>query len=266
MKLLIIRFSSIGDIVLTTPVIRCIKQQIPNVEVHFLLKKIYSPVLQHNPYIDKIIYYNDDFHLTINELKKEHYDVVIDLQKNFRSLRIKQSLGIKSHTFDKLNIKKWLLVNFKINVLPKIHIIDRYLKAVRSFGVVNDGSGLDYFISQEDEYILNELPGTHQRGFLAWVIGARHNTKMLPLNKMISIGRKINSPVVLLGGPEDFQRGELLSNEDKDKFFNSCGKFSLNHSAALIKNLEGTQPTFTQVPPKGKPPLIISVDTFMQSA
>ena len=235
MKLLIIRFSSIGDIVLTTPVIRCIKQQIPNVEVHFLLKKIYSPVLQHNPYIDKIIY-NDDFHLTISELKKEHYDVVIDLQKNFRSLRIKQSLGIKSHTFDKLNIKKWLLVNFKINVLPKIHIVDRYLKAVRSFGVVNDGSGLDYFISQEDEYILKELPGTHQRGFLAWVIGARHNTKMLPLNKMISIGRKINSPVVLLGGPEDFQRGELLSNEDKDKFFNACGKFSLNQSAALLKN------------------------------
>jgi len=236
MKILVIRFSSIGDIVLTTPVIRCIKKQLPGVELHFLLKKSYEPVLKHNPYIDKRHFYDDNLSLTIAELKKERFDVVIDLQKNFRSLKIKLALGVKSFSFDKLNIEKWLLVNFKINRLPKIHIVDRYMEAVKSLGVVNDGGGLDYFISTDDETVISELPASHRNGYIGWVIGARHNTKMLPIEKMISIGQKIKSPVVLLGGKEDFERGEQLAHIDKNRFYNACGKFSLNQSAALVKH------------------------------
>ena len=236
MKILFIRFSSIGDIVLTTPVIRCVKQQLKDAEVHFLLKKSYEPVLENNPFIDKKHFYQDDLGKIISELKKERFDVVIDLQKNFRSFRIKLALGVKHYSFNKLNIHKWLLVNFKINILPDKHIVDRYMETIKSLNVVNDGHGLDYFITKKDEDLLIDLPSTHKDGYIAWVIGARHNTKMLPIEKMISIGAKINSPIILLGGPEDFRKGEMLANENPIKIFNTCGKYSLNQSAALVKN------------------------------
>ena len=103
MKILIIRFSSIGDIVLTTPVIRCIKQQVKGAEVHFLLKKSFEAVLENNPFIDKKHFYEDDLRKIIIDLKKENFDIVIDLQKNFRSFKIKSALGVKHFTFDKLN-------------------------------------------------------------------------------------------------------------------------------------------------------------------
>ena len=236
MKILIIRFSSIGDIVLTTPVIRCIKQQVKGAEVHFLLKKSFEAVLENNPFIDKKHFYEDDLRKIIFDLKKENFDIVIDLQKNFRSFKIKSALGVKHFTFDKLNFRKWLLVNFKINFLPDKHIVDRYMESIKSLGVINDGFGLDYFITKKDEEALNDLPHSHKSGYLAWVIGAKHNTKMLPIDKMISIGLKLNSPVVLLGGAEDRERGEILANHDGTKFFNACGKYSLNQSAALVKN------------------------------
>jgi ADP-heptose:LPS heptosyltransferase len=236
MKILVIRFSSIGDIVLTTPVLRCIKKQIPGASLHVLLKKSFEPVLIHNPYIDKRHFFEDDFRKCVNELKKENFDVIIDLQKNFRSNKIKRALRVKTYSFNKLNIKKWLLVNLRINRLPEKHIVDRYMVSVTSLGVTNDENGLDYFLSPDDELVLNELPATHSEGYIAWVIGARHNTKMLPLEKMASIGQKIKSPVVLLGGKEDAIRGEKLSAEDTAKFFNTCGKLSLNKSAALVKN------------------------------
>ncbi len=235
MKILFIRFSSIGDIVLTTPVIRCVKQQVKDAEVHFLLKKSYASVLKNNPYIDKRFYFEDNISDIIESLRDENYDLVIDLQKNFRSLRIKQLLGVKSFSFGKLNFQKWLLVNFKINILPEIHIVDRYMKSVESLGVTNDGQGLDYFITPADEEAIHRLPETHRNNYIAWVIGARHFTKRLPLEKMISIAKKINSPIVLLGDKSDFAIGELLVKEIGKNIFNACGIFSLNESAALVK-------------------------------
>ena len=236
MKFLVIRFSSIGDIVLTTPVVRGIKHQVKNSEVHFLHKKSYEPVLKNNPFIDKRFMYDDNIGEIITMLKKEKYDVVIDLQKNFRSFRIRNALGVKHFTFNKLNFKKWLLVNFKINILPDKHIVDRYMETVKSFGVENDCAGLDYFISKDDEKVINDLPSSHQKGYIAWVIGARHNTKKLPVEKMISISRKIHSPIVLLGGADDFENGELIAKENSSVIFNACGKYSLNQSAAFVKN------------------------------
>ena len=235
MKILFIRFSSIGDIVLTTPVIRCVKQQIKDAEVHFLLKKSYSPVLENNPYIDRRFYFEDSITDIIETLREENYDLVIDLQKNFRSLRIKQLLGVKSFSFNKLNIQKWILVNFKINLLPETHIVDRYMNSVGSLGVTNDGLGLDYFVTLADEEAINRLPESHRNKYIAWVIGARHFTKRLPIEKMIPIAKEINSPIVLLGDKADFPLGELLCKEVGKNIYNACGAFSLNESAALVK-------------------------------
>lgn len=237
-KFLILRFSSIGDVVLTSPVVRCIKQQIPNAEVHFFTKQQYRSTIEFNPYIDKKIYLNDDLQELIPQLKKEQYDYVIDLHKNIRTLLIKFRLGKKSVSFNKLNFEKWLIVNFKINKLPKIHIVDRYLDTVKTLGVKNDNEGLDYFLpdelKKEDAFSSLQIP-FEQNKYVAFAIGAQHATKRLPTEKIISICKKISNPVVLLGGKEDAERAVEIANAVGNKIYNACGILSLHQSAAVVK-------------------------------
>ncbi len=232
LKILIIRFSSIGDIVLTSPVIRCLKEQLEGLELHYLTKKSYETVIAGNPHIDKIHYLDKSLSDCIEELKKEKFDYVIDLHHNLRTLWIKTKLGIKSSSFDKLNRQKWLLVNFKMNVLPPVHIVDRYLQTVAFLGVKNDSKGLDYFLlKQYDLTVL--LPDSHL-AFIAVVIGAQHATKRLPAEKLIDLCSKITDPVVLLGGPEDKERAEEIALAAGAHVFNGCGRFKLDESAFLI--------------------------------
>ncbi len=235
-KFLIIRFSSIGDIVLTTPVIRCLKQQVEDAEIHFLTKPQFSSILTSNPFIEKVLTLKENFSETISEIKEERYDYIIDLHNNLRTKRIKSRVGILSFKFNKLNIEKWLLVNFKINKLPNVHIVDRYLETVKLFEVKNDNNGLDYFIPKFDEVDLNILPDNVKPGYVGFVIGAKHFTKKFPTNKIIEIINKINYPVVLLGGKEDVAEAEQIITDCKTKnVFNSCGKFNINQSASLVK-------------------------------
>lgn len=235
-KILIIRFSSIGDIVLTTPVIRCIKKQIPDVELHYITKSQYEELLQENPYVDKIHFLKDSIWDTIQMLKKEDYDYIIDLHHNQRTFLIKTFLGVKSYSFYKMNFEKWLMVNFKINKLQSKHIVDRYLDTVQSLGVdENDGQGLDYFLPDEFKTLPDELPESHQSNFVAFAIGARQRTKQFPVHKVIEVCKNIELPIILLGGKMDTERGTQIQQEAGDKVFNGCGKFSLSQSASIIK-------------------------------
>ena len=242
-KFLLVRFSSIGDIVLTSPVVRCLKQQVKDAEVHFLTKKSFATVIENNPFIDRKIYLDGDLSALYSALEKEKYDFLIDLHHNLRTLRLKRKLGVPSVSFDKLNLEKWLLVNFKINRLPAVHIVDRYMNTVKSFGVVNDGKGLDYFVGTDAQMPVG-LPAGYENGYIAFVIGAKHNTKKLPEEKIIDICRKVHKPVVLLGGPEDRAAGDqivsafLPANGSGQHVFNACGLYSLNESAILIKESE----------------------------
>lgn len=236
-KFLIIRFSSIGDIVLTTPVIRCIKQQVEHAEVHFLTKTNFKGLLESNPYVNKLYLLDDNWDLLLHELTIEGYEAVIDLHHNLRTLKVKRALkGVPSFSFDKLNIKKWLYTALKINLLPPIHIVDRNLATVSHFGVVNDGKGLDYFIPEKDCIKPNDIPAQHQFGYIGLVIGAALATKQLPLHKIIELCQHIQHPIILLGGPEDKANGEVIAATDPIKIYNACGKFNLNESADLVRN------------------------------
>ncbi|HEX4877787.1 MAG TPA: glycosyltransferase family 9 protein [Chitinophagaceae bacterium] len=234
-KFLIIRFSSIGDIVLTTPVIRCLKKQVPDAEIHFLTKSSFFPVVEHNPYIDKIHLLAHSWELMIEELKAEAYDYIIDLHHNTKTLRVKSALKVKSFSFYKLNIEKYIYTSIKLNILPKVHIVDRYLKTVESFGVKNDGEGLDYFISKKDETKREDIPVSHSAGYVACVIGAALGTKQWPVQKWKEFCHRLNHPVILLGGPEDAAAGNEIAATDDIKVYNACGKFRLNESADLVR-------------------------------
>lgn len=233
-KFLIIRLSSIGDIVLTTPVIRCLKQQVANAEIHFLTKKSYQEIIEHNPFIDKKIFLDDRLNETINKLKDENYDYIIDLHNNIRTFFIKLRLNKKSFSFNKLNFEKWLLVNFKVNRLPQKHIVDRYMETVEGyFAIKNDGKGLDYFLPvKTNKEITPALP----QKYLAFIIGAKHGTKKIPVAKIISICKKINCQIVLIGGKEDEGTAKLITESLTENILNFCGKLSINESAFVIKN------------------------------
>lgn len=237
MKVLIVRFSSIGDIVLTTPVVRCIKQQVPNVELHYLTKPGFKQILQHNPYIDKIHTLEASLSATAKLLRAEQFDFIVDLHNNQRTLALKALLRRPGRSFYKMNLEKWLMVQFKVDKLSPLHIVDRYLAAALPLGVGNDGKGLDHFISEQDKVDLTTLPTEHQKGYIALVIGAKHNTKKLPEHKLIELCSLLDRPIVVLGGPEDKAQGEAIANTGAH-IYNACGNYSLAGSASLVEQAD----------------------------
>lgn len=235
-KFLIIRFSSIGDIVLTTPIIRCLKKQIAAAEVQYVTKKQYATIVTSNPYIDKVHILDDSLSNLINELKDEKFDYVIDLHHNIRSFILKIRLRVVHFSFNKINFEKWLMVAFKKNILPKKHIVDRYFDTLYLFDVQNDNKGLDFFIELKNEIDLRLLPSVFHNGYVVIVIGARHFTKQLPDDKIAQMCNEIELPVILLGGPDDTEKAKnIISISGSIKVFNACGGYNLQQSASLIK-------------------------------
>ena len=234
-KILVIRFSSIGDIVLTTPVLRCLKKQL-DVDLHFLTKASFAGLLENNPYVDRVHTISKDIDKTlVEQLKAEQFDQVIDLHNNLRTLRLKRALKVPSKSFPKLNVEKWLLVTFKWRKMPDLHIVDRYMETVKHLGVKNDGAGLDYFIPKSAEVALSRLPSSHASDYVALVIGGQHATKMMPVKKLVELCEALKEPVLLLGGPEDEVRGAQIAEAIGEKVYNACGKFKLDESASLLK-------------------------------
>ncbi len=239
MKILIIRLSSIGDIVLTTPVVRSVKQQIPNVELHFLTKKPNLQIVTPNPYVDKVHAYNaEDRKAMLAELKSERFDVVIDLQKNHRSKQVTRFLKCPHFSFNKVNFKKWLCVRAKLNFLPDIHVVERYFEAAAPLNVYNDHKGLDFFIPEGTEFDEDDLPMVFEDGFVAVVLAAQHTTKRIPASKVVEIGSILHKPIMLLGGKDVVDVGEEIVAELGDRAYNGCGKYTLYQSCSLLKQAD----------------------------
>ena len=234
MKVLVVRFSSIGDIVLTSPVVRALKLQL-NAEVHFITKKKFAAVVAHNKRIDRLYTIEKEITEVVPELKKELYDYIIDLHKNLRSRRLILALGVRSVSFDKINIQKWLRVHTRINYLPKLHLVDRYFNGMKALGLENDGEGLEYFhgLSQQElDQLIPENP------YLAIVLGATYHTKRIPKSKIEFIIKESKLPCVLLGGND--VKALALELEDLPNTQNMVGRLSLNASAAIVQHSQFT--------------------------
>ncbi|MFT5725283.1 MAG: ADP-heptose:LPS heptosyltransferase [Bacteroidia bacterium] len=229
MKILIVRFSSIGDIVLTTPVIRCLKSQIPDCEIHYFTKQAYVGLLDNNPHISKVWVLSDDIKPVLSELKQEGFDYILDLHNNLRTKRVSLRLGVETKRLDKLNIQKWLLVRFHKNTMPDKHIVDRYLDVAQKFNVKNDDKGLDYFIPSDTKIDVS-LPNQ----YICYAIGGQHNTKKMPLTKMIDLCNELQHKVVVIGGKEDNDIGSKLADACSE-VINLCGRISIHQSALVMR-------------------------------
>jgi len=235
-KVLVVRFSSIGDIVLTTPVLRGLKEQIENIEIHYLTKKQFAPILQENPRIDKIYTIDNHIDELVDDLKKEKYAFIIDLHNNLRTKSLKFKLRRPSKSINKLNWKKWFFVQLKINTMPRKHIVDRYFETVASLGVKNDQKPSEYFISENDEVNVTEKLGVLPNEFVAIAIGAQFKTKKMPKELLVKIISKLKEPVVLMGGAMDADLAkELIALSSNSIIKNACGGFNLSESASIVK-------------------------------
>jgi lipopolysaccharide heptosyltransferase II len=199
-KVLIIRLSSLGDILLTTPLVRSLKNQLPSLEIDFLLRKEYQDVYKYNSQISNLYVFENNFSgNSIELLKSRNYDLIIDLQNNIRSKRIINKLNIPALKFHKRTFDKILLVEFKINRmknLPQIPV--RYAEVIPNFML--DNAGLELFLPDN---IYHKINGNNTIGFCP---GSRHFTKQWPVDYFIELGKLLAGTgykIVLFGGKDD---------------------------------------------------------------
>jgi ADP-heptose:LPS heptosyltransferase len=242
-RILIIRFSSIGDIVLTTPVVRVLRKKYPNADIRFVTKKQFSELVSPNPFLDGVFCLEDGLKALASELKVFSPNLVVDLHHNLRTRILKTIVGGKWLAFNKLNVEKWLRVNLKVDRLPDAHIVERYLETVSSLGIEGDGKGLDFFFPANFEQPNNFLPSGEMSqaegfGYVALVIGAKFKTKQLPVNKLVELCNGLNRPIILIGGKEDAEVANEVMKQSIAQIHNACGTHSLTESAWLVKQAE----------------------------
>jgi ADP-heptose:LPS heptosyltransferase len=209
--------------------------QVEGAEIHFVAKEKHAGILEANPYITKIHTLGERISDLLFQLEKEQFDYIIDLHHNFRSTRIKNRLKVPAFSVDKLNYKKWLLINLKINRLPGKHIVDRYLDTLSVFDIKNDGLGLDFFIPKNCGFDFTKLPDQFAEGYIAFVIAGTYTTKKLPEEKILEFCKGCQKPVVLLGGKKELEEGMHVAEKFPEHIISLCGKTSLNESASLIE-------------------------------
>ncbi len=224
-KILVIRLSAMGDIILTTPVVRALNQQL-KAKIDFLTKPQYVSLLESNTYINRIFSLNDK----VDFLQKNKYDYVVDLQNNLRSWKIRNKIQTRSFVFNKKSLRRYLLIYFGIDLL-KNHVVDRYFATVASLNVVNDNQGLDFNVSSSVKAEFNT-----SQSYISWCIGGTHNPKKLSAKQITQVVSKLKIPVVLLGGNNDLDIAEeIINNAECKSVYNFCGKLSVQESSYLIK-------------------------------
>ena len=238
-KILVLRFSSIGDIVLTTPVLRSLKQARPEWELHYWTKPDYRELLAHNPWIDRLHLLENRLGPQIRQLKKEKFDHILDLHHNLRTLRIKWGLRASVSSFDKRNLAKFRLVRTKRLSQPITHVVERYGETLTSLGLTLDGQGLEMHLPQgKDSWakeILTEASLKPQSHILAVVLGAKFPTKRWIPSHFHIVLEQLKRPILLLGGKDARPEAEELLRILKVPVFDAVGKYDLVSSAALLK-------------------------------
>ncbi|MEN9973168.1 MAG: hypothetical protein RIS20_1515 [Bacteroidota bacterium] len=236
MKILLIRFSSIGDIVLTFPVVNAIREAFPDAKIHFASKKSFESLLLGAEGIHKFHFLSNSFSSFKREIKSEGFDFIIDLHNNLRTRRLTLGIPAKISRFDKLNLRKWLFTRFKINTLPNVHVVDRYLKTLNVLGINAVGQTNNKFVIPTSSNVnIQERFPMLTGSFVAVAIGAQFKTKRVPKEKWLEIFRKTDCQFLIIGGEMDREIGDwLVDNCPSNVLVNTCGKLSILESASVV--------------------------------
>lgn len=236
MKILVVRFSSIGDIVLTFPVLAAIKHEYPHAEIHYATKNSFEELLRASAHIDRVHLLSDSFSTFKRGLKSESFDVVIDLHHNLRSKRLTIGLSGKKVRFSKLNFRKWLFTALKWNTMPQTHVVDRYLETLKVLNIDFPVKENKCFVIPEERQVdLSKSYPFLGKSFIAIAIGAQFRTKQVPKEKWVEILRKTQSPIIILGGKMDQEMASWIIEQLPEKQIeNACGKWSILESSSIV--------------------------------
>lgn len=244
-KILIIRLSSIGDIVLSTPLIRVLRNKFPNSQIDFIIKKEFSELLKYNPNLTNLIEFNTEngFKELLRlkrQILKENYDLIIDIHNNLRSIFLRMFTGAHVVRINKRVFKRFLLVKFKINLYKNaIHVVDRYIETLSNFSIKNDNQGLEIFVPEDTiEIAKNKINFSDKNLYIAIAPSAKHETKRWLPERFAQLGDKLaekfKAKIILLGGKEDEDRCGFVEEMMVSKPINLCGKTTLLESAAVL--------------------------------
>ncbi|WP_462247923.1 glycosyltransferase family 9 protein [Ekhidna sp.] len=253
MKILIIHTVSRDEALFVGPVLRALKSEL-DAEVHLAVNTNIATLFRNSPYIDGIHNSQTTLIKLRKALKKEGFDYIVDLQNSWKSKIVRIDMAKKYLVFKPKRFYKWFFIKTKINRLPKSHLIDQYFELLKNLNVKGDSLGLDFFLDEKDVVENDWLPKSHQSGYATIALSATHNTKKLPVNRLIELCDRINKPIILIGEEKDndlaneietfFKRGTEEEEEaieglnKKTTIFNACGKFSFNQSASIVKNAQ----------------------------
>lgn len=249
MKTLVIRLSSIGDILLATPVVRCLKQKYPEATIDFCVFREYADILRGNPFISNII--PVDRSRPVAEAKeqiksREIYDCVVDLHNNFRSRSLRKDVAKKVFVVNKRTLQRWLLVKTKINLLRNApNVTGRYFEALAPLGVMDDGQGIDFYgvVSVQKKIDLLGDVDLKNKFIVGLCPGAKHYTKRwLPeryAELALSLIREKNANIFLFGGKDDVdvcaQIYKQVSAAAPDSIVDLSGECSLAEVAGMMQ-------------------------------
>ncbi len=223
MKILVIRFSAIGDILLTFPIVESLVNKYPSAEIHFLTKPSNKPVLELLSSKVQPRFLQKSLGQTAKQLRGERYDLVIDLHNNLRTFLLQLLMTKWSWSrFRKLNFKKWLHTTFKWNTLPKVHVVDRYAQAASV-----KPTAVNLVVNNTN--LVESLP----LNYVAWVLGATFSTKQYPLSKLIETIEFLDIPIVLLGGEKEMSMASSLQAHFPS-LISFVGKTSLSEAALVL--------------------------------
>lgn len=239
-RFLILRFSSIGDIVLTTPVIRSLRKAYPEAEIHYFTKPAFKQLLVHNPYLDRVHVLDGSLWQQARQLRRLRFDHVLDLHRNLRTLHLKALLGAPSTSFDKQNLAKYRMVRFK-RALKLDHIVTRYGATLRGVGATLDEGGLDFFLPQGLEQGSRkqlEAAGHPPAQLLAVVLGATYPTKRWLPESFVELLNRRGQGVLLLGGPDARAEADYLLPRLQVPAYDAVGTHDLLTAAAMMKGCQ----------------------------
>lgn len=242
-KILIIRLSSIGDIILTTELVRLVRKLYPDAEIDYLIQKEYAELLENNSRINNILKYDKKITMAENNrnrekyLKKNKYDLVIDLHNNIRSRYYRKGIYKNLLKLKKYRIEKFAMVHFNNSFNEMPHVTERYYNAISKLGIERDDRGLEVWLPNELAYKATE--NKEKSNIIGIAPGAKHFTKMFPKEKLILLFKELlliypKHKFKIFGISSDKPISKILKEIGNDKVEDFCGELSLLETAKEI--------------------------------
>ena len=247
-RILVIRLSSIGDVILTTPVLKAFKEKYPESIIDFLVIDKFKDAISLSPYVDNLLLFNkekNDGLLNLikfaKELSQNKYDYVFDLHSKFRSKIITFILSkfynVKSYIYKKRAFWKSILVNMKlIKYEVDNTIIKNYFSAFKDFDLKYQGEKLNFSFEPELKNKFDEY-----KGHIAFAVGASKETKKWTVEGFGKLAKKLyetyGKKIILVGSKEDYERCDTIEKISENSVINLAGKLSLKETGALLSQV-----------------------------